>query len=190
MSLRDALLKSGAVSKKQVKGTERRLKKERKQKQSSKEKARLVAQRKATAQAKAQAEATQAKLQERIALSKVEAAAAQKLRLVHLIQGGHLRLSGGPARFFFVGLDDKTVQRLWVSWTVARGLRSGALAIAILERRHVQDNYVVIDRALAEQVLDIQPRSIRFFNLTPPPDSPELGLLDDWVGEAARNAQA
>ncbi|MFT5586461.1 MAG: hypothetical protein ACI9VR_004060 [Cognaticolwellia sp.] len=186
MSLRDALLKSGAVSNKQVKGTERRLKKERNQKQSSKEKAKLVAKREAKAQANAQAEATQAKLEERIALAKIEAAVAQKLRLVHLIQGGHLRLSGGPARFFFVGRDDKTVQRLWVPWMVARGLRSGALAIALMEQRHVEDSYVVIERALAEQVLGIQPRSIRFFNVTPPEDLPELSLLDDWLGEKAR----
>ena len=186
MSLRDALLKSGAVSKKQVKGTERRLKKERKQKEASKEKARLVAQREAQAQAKAKAEATQAKLEERIALAKIEAAAAKKLRLVHLIQGGHLRLSGGPARFFFVGRDDKTVGRLWVPWTVARGLRSGALAIAILQQRHEDDDYVVIERALAEQVLGIHPPAIRFFNTTPPEDLPELGLLDDWMGERAR----
>lgn len=186
MSLRDALLKSGAVSKKQVKGTERRLKRERKQKESSKEKARLVAKREAEALAKAKAEAIQAKLEERIALAKIEAAAAQKLRLVHLIQGGHLRLSGGPARFFFVGVDDKTVLRLWVPWTVARSLRSGALAIAILQQRHVEDDYVVIERALAEQVMGLHPPSIRFFNATPPEDLPELGLLDDWVGEKAR----
>jgi uncharacterized protein YaiL (DUF2058 family) len=189
MSLRDALLKSGAVSKKQVKGTERRLKAERRKKQASKEKAKLVAKREAEALAKAKAEAAQAKLEQRIALARIEAAAAQKLRLVHLIQGGHLRLSGGPARFFFVGRDERTVHRLWVPWKVAQGLRSGALAIAILQQRHVEDDYVVIERALAEQVLGIHPPAIRFFNLTPPEDLPEHGLLDDWIGERARQAQ-
>lgn len=186
MSLRDALLKSGAVSKKQVSSTERRLKRERKKQQANKEKARLIAQREAKAKAEAQERAAQAKLAERIRLSKIEAAAARKLRLVHLIQGGHLRISGGPARFFFVGLDDKTVQRLWLPWQVARGLRAGALAIATLERRHEEADYVVIERALAEQVRDIHPPALRFFNQSPPEDLPELGLLDDWVGEKAR----
>lgn len=188
MSLRDALLKSGAVSKKQVKGTERRLKRERKKQEASKEKAKLVARREAEARERAQAAATQAKLEERIALAKIERAAAQKLRLIHLLQGGHLRLSGGPARFFFVGRDQRTIERLWLPWSVARGLRAGALAIASLEQRHVEASYVVIERPLAEQVQAIHPPSIRFFNVTPADDAdPALGLVDDWVGESARS---
>lgn len=183
MWLRDALLKSGAVSKKQVKGAERRLKQERKKRQASKKKAKQAAQQAAAEAAKAKQAALDARLQERIALARIERAAAQRLRLIHLLQGGHLRLSGGPARFFFVGRDDKTVERLWVPWAVAQGLRAGALAIASLEQRHMPATYVVIERALAEQVLSLHPPAIRFFNATPPQaEDPALGLLDDWIG--------
>ncbi|MED5372925.1 MAG: DUF2058 family protein [Myxococcota bacterium] len=188
MSLRDALLKSGAVSGKQVKRANRQLKKSRKNKQASREKAKVVAQREQQEQEAARQAELDRKLQEAKARAALEQKAARALRLTHLIQGGHLRLSGGPARFFFVGLDGLHIQRMWVPFSVAQGLRAGAMAIAVLEQRYSEPEYVVVERQLALRIRELRESALVFFNEEPPdPADRSLDLLEDWVGPSAKH---
>jgi uncharacterized protein YaiL (DUF2058 family) len=180
MSLRDALVKAGAVSKKRKAATERELKRQRKKKQGSQERKGVVARRERDARKAAEAKRLQAVRDARQARHAVDALHARGMRVLHLLTAHRQQVGMGRARFYFVGLDGLHVQRLWVPWKVARGLRAGALAICALEHRFDQVEYVVVPRAIALNVRALKPAAVRFLNDTPAdPEDPQNGFIDD-----------
>lgn len=188
MSLRDALVKAGAVSKKRKAATERELKRQRKKRQGNQERKGVIARRERDARKAAEAERLAKVRAARRARHDIDAKHARSMRALHLITAHQQPIGMGRARFYFVGLDGVHVQRLWVPWRVARGLRAGALAICALEHRFDQVEYVVVPRAIALNVRDLKPAVVRFLNETPAdPDDPENGFIDD-LGSPSRPA--
>jgi len=171
MSLRDALLKAGAVSKKRVKRTERELKKQRKKKQGAQDKKKLVQAREREAKQQ-EAARREAELRERRARQRDRTEAeARTLRRRHLLEAHRIRLGTGKGtRFFFV--HQGVVKRLIVPWTIARGLRAGAYAIAVMEQPFSDDDYVVLPAEVADRV----PEAVLFRNLEPGDE----GFTDDY----------
>ncbi|HJN78072.1 MAG TPA: DUF2058 family protein [Myxococcota bacterium] len=171
MSLRDALLKAGAVSKKRVKKTERGLKEKRRAEQGQRDKKKQIRarERQEAEAARAQREASMrsARAQRRDRTEKE----ARALRTRHLLEAHRIQVrTGKGTRFFFA--HEGVVKRLIVPWTIARGLRAGVYAIALLERPYVDDEYVVIPAATAEYVED----EVLFRNLEPGDE----GFTDDY----------
>ena len=171
MSLRDALLKAGAVSKKRVKKTERGLKQKRKSEQGQRDKKKHL-----RAREREEAEAARAQREASMRSARAQRrdrteTEARALRTRHLLEAHRIGVrTGKGTRFFFA--HEGVVKRLIVPWTIARGLRAGVYAIAVLERPYSDDEYVVIPAATAEQVED----KVLFRNLEPGDE----GFTDDY----------
>ncbi|MCP4808607.1 MAG: DUF2058 domain-containing protein [Proteobacteria bacterium] len=174
MSLRDALLKAGAVDKKQKRKVERDLKKSRKKSQGDRERAHVVRKRE-KAQARQEKERLKAeRLKARKAREKGSAQEAAKLRVRHLIQAHGVHLKGGTGtRFYFPMMDGVTIGRLWTPWTIARSLRAGQSAIAALVVPYDDEvTYLVIPRDIALTIRASAPEQLVFFNETNGGDEP------------------
>ena len=168
MSLRDALLKAGAVNKNQKREAERDLKKNRKKKQGERERAKVVKRREQEAARLARQEKESAYVAARKRREGESAAAAAQLRVRHLIQAHGVQVKGGKGtRFYFPMLDGVTIGRLIVPWSVARSLRAGQSAIAALVLPYDDEvDYRIVPRAVAEDIRRVAARQIVFFNET------------------------
>lgn len=183
MSLRDALLKAGAVSNKKVAEVNRQLKDERKHAQAQREKktlseARAEQERREAAEHRLR-ELAEARRQ-REALHGAEAA---RLRTRELIRSHRLRFADGPARFWHPAVDGVGLLRLDLPWPLARELRAGRLAVAVLEPSWGgEPEYHLLPRGIADRIAEQDPRAVVFCNPTvPDPDDPTLRLLDEDV---------
>lgn len=177
MSLRDALLKSGAVSKKKVQQTNRELKKERKKKQAHREKKVVVETRQQQAEAAEKEARRQARLQARQESQAEASARGRALRVRHIVKGNAIQVRGGPVRFHHLDHERRLALKWNLPWSIAHGLRKGQYAIALLEQPYQEPEYVIIDRESALKV----PSALLFFNEVPPPDEPEHALLEDCL---------
>lgn len=190
MSLRDALLKAGAVNKKAVQKTERELKQQRKQHQGARE-------RKSEVEAREKAEAAQreqdrlARAREAIARRESMAELSERarnargVRVRQLLAAHGIEPQHGEVRFFVPSLDRTHLVRLELSWGLARALREGRMAVAAVERAYSDDpDYRVVNRLIAERVLSVDPRFIVFHNAEPPDDEAERLLLDEVLPAA------
>lgn len=184
MSLRDALVKAGAVDKKKVREVERELKQERKQQQAHRERKHIV-------EAKAREEAREARERlerERLAARKAREqshdAAARRQSIRQMLRHHGLQPAGGPARFYHRSHDGRLLLRLDLPWTLARALRIGGLGLAALENEYADEVvYLLIPRQVAERIASLDPSNLVFFNATPPdPADPAETLLDENVG--------
>ncbi len=168
MSLRDALLKAGAVDKKKLRQTERELKRQRRKAEGSKDKKKkLLAAERAEKQA-----AFEARQAERLAARKrhegESARAAAELRVRHLVKAHAIQTrGGGGTRFFFPMLDGRSIGRLRVPWSVARGLRAGDYGIAALTSPFGDPEYLIVDRQAAEKVHASSASTLVFWNQEP-----------------------
>ncbi len=168
VSLRDALLKSGAIDKKKLRETERELKRQRKQDEGSRDKKkRLQAQERAARQAESEARQAQ-RLEARKRHESESSKAAAALRVRHLVKAHAIQTrGGGGTRFYFPMLDGKTIGRLRVPWTVARGLRAGDYAVAALTNPYSDPEYLIVDRVAAEKVHASSASTLVFWNQEP-----------------------
>lgn len=131
MSLRDALLAKGLVSKKDVRRTDQELRAERKQAQGAKRAASELA---AEAEAKRKAEEDAAKLQRLVERKRREAqrdAEILQLRVRQIVRANAIR-SRGKFKMFYRQLDGKTLGTMYIGDRVAWMLRCGEAAIAAL----------------------------------------------------------
>ena len=177
MSLRDALLKAGAVNQKQVRKANRDLKQRRKQKQSRRDKKQVVEARQEETQKSQREERQQERLKARRESQVETEARARALRTRHLIEAHTVGFRDGPVRFHHLDRERRVALRMRLPWSIARGVRSGAYAVALLQRPFLDDAYVIIDRDTAEKV----PDSVVFLNEEPPPETPENGLLEECL---------
>ncbi len=177
MSLRDALLKAGAVNQKQVRKANRDLKKKRKKEQSQRDKKRVVEARQQETRRDEKKQRQDERLKARKERQAATAASARALRTRHLLQAHAVGFRNGPVRFHHLDQEGRLALRMHLPWSLARGLRSGSYAVALLQRPFQDDSYVIIDRETAEKV----PDALVFFNETSPPDTPENGLLEECL---------
>lgn len=175
MSLRDALLKSGAVDKKAKQQADRALKQARKREQAQQQRKRDL-ERAAREQAAAAAQdAEAARMARRVQRQEERADATRQLRVRHLISHHRLPLDRGEVRFFHKDVDGRRLHKLRVPTRIAEGLRQGALGIACLESPDADPEYVVLAREPAERVAALDPRVVVFL-----PD-----LADDLAADPA-----
>lgn len=193
MSLRDALLKSGAVSKKQAQASERQARRERNKKKGNRKKQKALRAEEAAA-ASAQREAQLAeRVAARRALREAQEAAARTHRARQLIrQHGFEGVRGGPVRFHHRGLAGGGLHRMELPWSVARALREGRMAIAGLSHPFSEQiEYYIVPLHVVERLESVLPEAVVFHNDPPPAESPELGFIDEdcprthWDGESA-----
>ncbi|MCB9745969.1 MAG: DUF2058 family protein [Alphaproteobacteria bacterium] len=191
MSLRDALLKSGAASKKQAQAAERQARQDRNQKKGNRKKKKALEAEQAAAAAAQDEAAFAERVAVRRALRDAQEAAARTHRARQLIrQHGLEGLRGGPVRFHHRGLRGEGLRSLQLSWSVARALREGHMAIAGLTHPFSdQIEYWVVPMHVAERLREVQPEALVFHNAEPPGDDPTERFIDEdcprtpWDGE-------
>lgn len=183
MSLRDALLKAGAVNQKKVAEVNRELKHERKQAQAQRERRTVLEAEAERARAEAAERRKQEVLTARRERQAQQGAAAARLRTQQLIRRYHLRYREGPARFYHPDLGGRHLLRLDLPERLAQELRAGALAVAALQPSWGgEPDYHLIPREVALRIVEQDAGSVVFFNpQAPDPADPALQLLDEGV---------
>ncbi len=178
MSLRDQLLKSGLVSKKDKVRAERELKESRKKKQGKRRKKKHVErEKKAAAEAKKAAEQERL-LEERRQREAVRDRYEEALRVRNLILGHRVK-GGGPHPFFVRGRKSATLHRMSLSPGVIRQIARGTLAVALLDLGTREEPMVVTARA-AEQIAELNP-GVLAHHYDSGSDAPEDALAErDW----------
>lgn len=183
MSLRDALLKAGAVDKKKVREVERSLKEDRKQQQGHRERKHVVETReRETAEAQRERELRE-RLEARKARESEREVLARAQRVRQILRHHGIQPAGGPARFHHRDADGVLLPRLELPWTLARGLRSGRMALAALRADYSDEvDYLLVPREVAERVHALEPGALVFFNAeAPDPADESEQLLDEHV---------
>lgn len=159
MSLRDALLAKGVVSKKDADRVSRELREERKAEQGNR--ARKSHEERAAAEAaKAEQEARRlALIEARAAEAAVREAREHALRVKQIVLSN--RLAGrGPVPFHYRVGDTPRVGRLMVHEAVARDLRNGEAAIAGFRTADGGWEHHVVARRAAEKLSVVEPLSL------------------------------
>lgn len=161
MSLRDALLAKGLVSKKDAKRVERELAEQRRAEQGQqRRKHELQAEEEARRQAEEQAR--QQALVERRRLAEAQRVDAERrLQVLQLLTGNRQRPGTGQA-FWHRSADGRRLVRTTVSSGTAFQLRCGELAIAALDRG-LGPEYVVIPKRTALRLEGLAPEVLVFF---------------------------
>jgi uncharacterized protein YaiL (DUF2058 family) len=161
-NLRDQLLKSGIINKKQKRQAEQSERRERKQYQKGQFDEIAKAQQQQAYAAKLAAE--RAANQERAAAQHAQQAAKERrLQIRHIIDYWQTPEDpGGDQRWYFVTLRN-TITYLYVSEPLATQLTTGDLAI--VERPDDADRpYALVDREAAALIARIDPQYVRFHN--------------------------
>lgn len=164
-SLRDQLLKTGAISKAQKHRADHEKRRERKQHQ--KGQFDEITQEQQRQAYEARLEAQRAADRQRAAMQHAQQAAQeQRLQVQHLIDYWSVPVEPfGDQRWYFT-TRQKKITYLSVSDPIATQLRTGALAI--VERPDDTENpYSLVDHDAAELIKRIDPQYIRFYNTEP-----------------------
>ncbi|MCB9765269.1 MAG: DUF2058 family protein [Alphaproteobacteria bacterium] len=183
MSLRDALLQAGVVSKKQVNKANRDLKKARKAEQGHREKKSVL---RAREQEEARARADtrrEERLEARRRLRDLQEAQARTHRVRQLVRHhGVTGTRGAPIRFHHRALQGDTLHCMELPLSLARGLADGRNGIAALVQPYLDDTeYYVVPRHVAERIAEVDPGAIILLNDERPDDDPAAGFIDDFV---------
>lgn len=160
MSLRDALLAKGLVTKKQAQQSDREAKKERKASQGARlskaEERRLQEQEEA-----ARLEELRARAAERRRREEEKDRMERAIRARQMVAARQIRVRG-PFRIYHRALDGRTLLRKEVSERAAFNLRNGDFAIAAIPTgKEVQ--YAVIPRDAAEKLESLAPNLLVFW---------------------------
>lgn len=167
MSLRDALLKAGTVTQKDVRRVNQQQQAERQQQKGSRE-SREEAEKRAAEEARAAKEARSAEL---IATRRARAQAvereAMRRRVGNLLRDYQQRTRGGNQPFWHRAADGSHIHRMYLNERLAWDLVHGRLAIAWTGSPE-DPTYVLLPRAVVERVAALEPGRILFFNETSP----------------------
>jgi uncharacterized protein YaiL (DUF2058 family) len=164
-NLRDQLLKTGIISKKQKRQAEQTKRRERKQQQKGKFDDITQAQQKQAYEAKLAAERA-ANRERATAQHAQQEAKERRLQIRHIID--YWQLSEDPAgdRRWYFTTPHNTISHLYVSDTLAAQLIAGALAI--VERPDDPDRpYALVERDAAVLIARIDSQYVRFHNQEP-----------------------
>jgi uncharacterized protein YaiL (DUF2058 family) len=162
MSLRDALLAKGVVSKKDVRRVDQEQRIERKAAQGSKERKSDLERAQEAAQKAAEAEATARRLAEKKAREAAREAAERAEQLHQIIVANRIR-ARGPVRYCHRNLDGRTIGQISTSERVAWKLRCGEAAIAVQINRDDTVDYVVISAKAARRLQELAPDRVVAF---------------------------
>ncbi|MEZ4318998.1 MAG: DUF2058 family protein [Myxococcota bacterium] len=179
MSLRDQLLKSGLVSKKDARRVDQQVRQEKRIEQSQRKKKKHLER-----EAAAAAEARKAAELETLRSERREREAAkdryeQALRVRNLLLGNRVK-NRGNHRFYFKGRDGKTVRSLEVQPGVAKELANGRMAVALLDHG-TREEYVLIGHDAASRIAELDPTVLLHFTPGPHTPDPADALLErDW----------
>lgn len=174
-SLRDKLLKAGAVSKKEARKAKTEARKKRKKgRQGEAEAAEVERQRREAFEAKKAAEAEAARAREAERQAEREAQELE-VRLRQLTERHALpKIRGQDGVFYFVGAD-RRVRRFYSRFDVLEELMQGKLGIVVAPWDDHRD-FRVVRREGLERLAELAPERILFWNAPgSPPDRPAYG---------------
>lgn len=162
MSLRDALLAKGVVSKKDAERVNRELRDARKAAQGSKSGKRETEAQRAAEEAAARAAAKASKDEARRTAAEAREAHESVHRIRQVVMGN--RLGGrGPIPFYYREGDGPVLRRLWLKEAVARDLRNGAAAICGFQHEDGTWEHHVVTRRAAEKLATFAPQCVAHF---------------------------
>lgn len=180
MSLRDALVAKGLVSKKDARRVNQEAQADRRQAQGARRAKHDVAAEAAEAQRAAEAEAVRERAEARKRREAAREEAERQITIRNLIRSNQIR-SRGKYRFFHRAMDGVHVPKLEVSDRVAWALRCGECAIvAILDGPEA--TYGVVNARAAHRLREIAPERVVHFveDTTGLSDPAEAFYLPEW----------
>ena len=175
MSFKDQLLKAGLVSKKTIRKSNQKAKKERRQKQGGRERQKVVKARESAEKKAALKKARSEKIaahRERERCRELEEAVR---RVSQILAAHRIRFRGGNQKFWYPSPDRRYLFRFDIPESIAFDLHRGKLGIAYRGPADIfEPDVVIIPREIVGRIEKLDPSRILFHNPTRPDDAAEM----------------
>lgn len=171
MSFKDQFLKAGLISKKQVRKSNQKAKKDRKKSQGSREKLSVVRARDATTKAEALKKAKRERQEARQERARRREQEEAVRRVGQILSANRTRFRRGNQKFWHPSPCRRYLLRLELPESIAFDLHRGNLGIAYAGPRDVAEpDVVLVSRSVVERILKLDPSRILFHNVSRPKD--------------------